>query len=933
MLEFKGWDKIILFGLLCLSHLTLASHMIAVEIRARPINCAAGTYEITLIGYVNSASEVYFGGAMDSLSFGDGRSVSVPEQVPVVIDPLLNIGRVQYTVVHTYSVDGQYILSYREHARNIGIVNMEASGTTTFYTESAITIFQGRCDSPPFLTVPPIDRACRGIAYYHNAGAIDPDDDSVSFSFVAPRSNRNSEVVNYSYPNDRQFYAASGMNYNRGNENQNGPPIFEIDPAAGTVSWDAPGVTGEYALAIKITGWRYNPVDSIWVQSGFCIRDMQVIVEECNNRKPAITVPDELCVIAGEKVEFSVPASDPDGDPVIIEAYSEIFTLTENPGKVLPEGAPPQSTVAPFDTAKVQFSWLTSCLNVKGQPYKIVFKITDSPPAGPRLVRFETVSIKVIAPPPEFETVTINPVTKSVLLNWKDYACENTTSIQVWRRVSEYPYQQPECNTGMPYSLRYRLMATLQGDTQSYQDSDLSIGAQYCYRIVALIGNNKIPGRISLDTCFIPMPAEAPVVTNITVIKTDESDGKIEVRWTPPFDIDQNQYPPPYQYKVYRSETGGPFEQVTSGTGSDTTFTDAGINTRNQPYAYRIELYVPGLTSDPVDTSSAAGSVFLTALPLPGRISLSWDANTPWYNYSYKHPYHLIYRSEDNPGGPFTLIDSVNVNEGGFQYVDIGKFQNRGLSDGRSYYYKILTRGSYGNPAIIEPLENFSQIAGTTTLDVTPPCTPIVTIQLTDCANLDCASDTYHNRLTWSYADQACVEDGLTYRILFADNEDGPFEPLATLQGSSFQHDNLTSLAKCYRVAAIDPVGNVSDLSEIVCNDNCPYFELPNVFTPGTGDGINEKFLAFGPENGITKCSRFVKQVDLTVYNRWGEQVYSISTTELNNNNMLWDGSFDSGKEAESGVYFYRASVIFDVRDPSKQNKLFKGWVHLIRGD
>ena len=312
-------------------------------------------------------------------------------------------------------------------------------------------------------------------------------------------------------------------------------------------------------------------------------------------------MPDELCVVAGEAVQFTVPGSDPDGDPVAIEAFSDIFTLTENPGRFFPEDIPLQSTAAPFDTAKLQIRWNTSCLHVKSQPYKVVVKITDSPPAGPKLVRFKTVSIKVIAPPPEFETVGINPVDKSATLTWKDYSCVNTSSIQVWRRISKYPYQQPDCNTGMPYFLRYQLMATLPGDSQSYQDFDLSIGAEYCYRVVALVGNNRIPGRISLDTCFIPKPAEAPVITNISVMNTDETAGTIEVRWTRPFDIDQGQYPPPYQYKVYRSDPDGHFEEVTPVGQADTIYTDIGINTQDQPYVYRIELYVPGITTGPVD--------------------------------------------------------------------------------------------------------------------------------------------------------------------------------------------------------------------------------------------------------------------------------------------------------------------------------------------
>lgn len=923
-------NLIFLFWLLCLNQAALASHMIAVEIRARPIDCSTRRYEITLIGYVNTQSPALFGGELDSLSFGDGQSIRVSEQLPVVIDPVLNIGRVEYVIIHTYATNGRYILSYREHARNDGILNMDNSAFTTFYTESAITIAEGNCDSSPFLTVPPIDRACRGIAFYHNAGAIDPDDDSVSFSLVKPRSSRRAEVVNYSNPNDRKFYDVLGIGYNQGNENKNGAPTFFIDPVDGTLSWDAPGVTGEYALAIKITGWTFNLKDSTWIESGFCIRDMQVKVEDCNNQKPSLIVPQELCVLAGNTVEFTVPGSDPDGHPVTIEAFSDIFTLTDNPGIAVPEGGQLQSTLPPFDTANLKFRWVTSCANVKNQPYKIVFKITDSPPAGPRLARFETVSIKVIAPPPEFETVIINPVEKTAVLRWEDYFCNNVSAIQVWRRVSEYPYEQPECNIGMPYFLRYELMATLPGDAETYQDSDLAIGAQYCYRLIALVGDNKIPSRMSIDTCFIPRPAEAPVITNVSVVKTAGVDGRIELRWTPPFDIDKTQYPPPYQYHVYQSGVDGSLAKLTTLLQGDTIYSHS-VNTLDQPLAYRIELYVPGISSEPVDTSSVAGSVFLKAQALPGRIALSWEANTPWYNYSYNHPYHLIYRSGVSADGPFILIDSVDVNETGFNFFDIGQFQNEPLIEGKTYYYKVLTRGSYGNPKISEPLENFSQIVGSTTLDATPPCTPIVVLTDTDCSNFDCSADSYYNNVTWSFENDACREEGLLYRIFVADSEEGVFEELTTVAGNVFQHNNLSSLAKCYRVAAVDPAGNMSALSEVKCNDNCPYFELPNVFTPGAADNLNDVFLAFGSDDGSAVCSRFVKNIDLIVYNRWGEQVYSFSTSELSNR-ILWDGSLASGKEAAPGIYYYSASVTFDARDPSRQTKEYKGWIHLIRG-
>ncbi|HZI24487.1 MAG TPA: hypothetical protein VFD46_05395, partial [Chryseolinea sp.] len=119
-----------------LSQVSSASHLIDVEIRAKPLNCNSRTYEVTVIAYVKIGG-VAFGGEDAFVAFGDGDSVLVPELAETeLVDPILNIGKVQFTVIHTYETYGVYILSYFERNRNEGIVNMDGSVTTPFYTES-----------------------------------------------------------------------------------------------------------------------------------------------------------------------------------------------------------------------------------------------------------------------------------------------------------------------------------------------------------------------------------------------------------------------------------------------------------------------------------------------------------------------------------------------------------------------------------------------------------------------------------------------------------------------------------------------------------------------------------------------------------------------------------------------------------------------------
>ncbi len=512
----------------------------------------------------------------------------------------------------------------------------------------------------------------------------------------------------------------------------------------------------------------------------------------------------------------------------------------------------------------------------------------------------------------------------------------------------------------MPDFLGYTKIAQVGAGVTTYRDSNggkgLAPGAAYCYRLVAIF---PLPGGgesyVSQEICIPPILADAPVITQVTVDRTGTSDGQITVKWLPPFDVDPVQFPPPYTYEVLRAEGFTSAIQITKphpGRLTDLTYVDTPLNTEEIVYNYRIVAFDANDTR--VDTSFTASSVRLEAASQFEQISLAWAADVPWSNQTQDYPRHLIFRGPSgSTESQLVLIDSVNVNENQFNYTDAGQFQNTPLVDTEIYCYRVMTRGAYGNPEIDEPLINFSQIICAQPNDDEAPCTPQLEIIARDCnefiTTTSCDLQTYSNTLQWRRPeDPVCRADIRSYNIYVANRVGDPFEIYATnVRDTFFIDSNLPSFARCYKISALDRSGNESELSEEFCFDNCPYYELPNVFSPN-GDCFNADFSAFGgvvlDENSLdpcgskrdiidirSRCARFVESVKFTVLDRWGKELYTYQSGGERTIYINWDGHDNSGIEVPGGVYFYSAEVIFDVVDPSQKNKTYKGWVHLIR--
>jgi hypothetical protein len=920
----------------------MAKHLRSADMLVERI-CGTLTFKITVIAYLKADSHPQIG-LSSEIRFGDGQKQKIPLTFAILHPELgVNISVATYTTFHTYASPGTTTITYIEHDRSLGVLNIHAPGVNSddvAYVSSVTINTDDRygCNKYPYLSVVPLDHGCSGKIFYHNPGASDANGDSLSYEMSVPSEDENLPAP-YFDPNDRSFYS----DFENGNEAKNGRPIFKIDAITGLVTWDAPGESGQYNIAFKIIEWRKDEATGVYAKLSTTVRDMQIEIETCTNTRPKLIVPADLCVIAGSTIMKDIFGTDDENSDVKIEVFSDVLTLSE-PATYSPN---PPSFTSSVPPAKLSFKWNTTIDHVRQQPYQVVFKITDQPPDGPHLVTFATWSIRVVAPPPEF-TATLDVVKHHGVLRWTKYK-GNLKGTQVWRRVGESNLTLTDCQIGMPARTGFGLIAELPPSDTSFRDTNfgvgLAAGAQYCYRLVARVTDTK--SKVSSGQCIGPVQRDAPIITHVTIDST-ATEGSARVSWHSPFGINKQQFPEPYEYEIFRAN--GFIGEVgidSVGYTRDTTLLDLSIPTNEKVFNYRIVVYSKPAFSNvfvAVDTSAVASSVWLSAISKTSAIQLQWQDSVPWSNVVDSRPYHLIYRANGTDPGPedFTLIDSVNVAENGFNYIDAGSYNGDSIHKNRLYTYRIATIGTYGNTQI--PLQkNFSQSVSLYPIPNIKACTPVAAVDITDCSTyppaVNCSQKEFSNIIRWEVpVSDDCIIDISGYKVYASEQPEGKYVMIGSTPAQIFTDEGLPSPIRFYRVSSVDSFGHEGPMSDSVYSDSCPAFYLPNVFSPNA-DGCNDTFTSHFDElvspvcqpAHPDKCPRFVKAVRLKVYNRWGREVYHYSSNKDLSIYIDWNGKDLNGDELPAGIYYYKAEVDFNAIDTNKRHKTIKDWVQLLR--
>lgn len=937
-----------------------ATHIRAGELTAVRISQSSLRYRFTLVIYRDTESPVQVGDG-GIMNFGQGRILDgKPALEGASVSgrfEATNVGNNTERIViqweHTFDGPGVYVVSYTEQNRNANIINLggASSEDIPFHIETVIRIDPGLdVNGTPQLTIPPIDRACVGSSFIHNPGAFDPDGDSLAYKLVVPLQDRGTEVVPYLPLNDPTI-----SNFR---EDGGSPARFDIDPVTGNLTWDAPQFAGEYNVAFIVEEWRYSAFTDRYELLGYVTRDMQIIVEDCDNERPLLEVPQDTCIEAGTLLEALVTGTDPDNNPVLVEAFGGPFAVNTSPARFFNLPGMDEEREFRAQPSEHLFSWQTNFSHIRSRPFEVQFKVTDEPsdPLAPNLTDFKSWNITVVAPAPTGLSASIL-TGQSIQLDWDNYVAANLNpKIQIYRRVESFDFNPENCNVGIPANSGYELIDEVDATETSYIDENgLRPGVNYCYRLVAEF---PLPSGgtsyASVEVCVL-IPLDVPAITNVSVNDTDETNGEIFVRWTSPLEIDPVLFPPPYTYELirYTGFNGSAGRTLLTNT-QDTVFTDTGLNTMDLPYHYQVRFYDAG--NNLIDSSATASSVRLEALGRIKAVELNWSADVPWSIQVQSSPYHLIYRNRTDAAAEdvdtFVLIDSALVTSEGLTYYDDGSFNGIELLDDREYCYFVTTRGSYGNDKIESPLINDSQKLCVQPNDEIAPEQPDIDIDpdtgtdviegpdgdllVLDSDNCDrlaiepCSFANFTNTINWTVDDTD--DDIAKYNIYFSPTgAEADYQLIGTSQQTSFMHTGLASIKGCYKVSAVDRSNNESELSSAICFDNCPYYELPNTFTPNN-DGINDTFRAFDQPNG--KCPRFVKSVVFKVYDRWGgTEIYSYNTNEVTEPNYFidWNGTDSNGVLLPSGTYYFIATVTFDVLDKSNETQEFKNWVKIIR--
>jgi hypothetical protein len=264
-----------------------------------------------------------------------------------------------------------------------------------FYMDAVINrcLSTTPCNSSPTLDNDPFAVMCGGENYVFNNGAIDPDFDSLSFSFAPALQGFNSSV-SYIPP----WSAATPMPWT-GAANGQFPAGIRCDPLTGDIMFTPTNTSGSNwygIMAIEVKQWK--TINGVPTVIGITRRDIQMVVlGSCppNNVPRLVTEPPSLAnpnaprtqweVCGGEQLCFNVIAKDTDFLPPTISDTTylswnkalAVLGATFEPMYIKTDRKKPAPLGGPRED-KYQFCWTPTDAMASNTPYYFTIAAKDN---------------------------------------------------------------------------------------------------------------------------------------------------------------------------------------------------------------------------------------------------------------------------------------------------------------------------------------------------------------------------------------------------------------------------------------------------------------------------------------------------------------------------------------------------------------------------
>lgn len=145
--------------------------------------------------------------------------------------------------------------------------------------------------------------------------------------------------------------------------------------------------------------------------------------------------------------------------------------------------------------------------------------------------------------------------------------------------------------------------------------------------------------------------------------------------------------------------------------------------------------------------------------------------------------------------------------------------------------------------------------------------------------------------------------------------DDGEYSLVSEMPGNSIDilYEN-NGFDHCFKIKAIETLGNEAIAwSNETCESFVPQVNTFNVFSPNN-DAFNQSYIIDGIEN-------FSNSV-FTVVNRYGKTVYKKEAYQND-----WTGTNNSGKELDSGVYYFTV----ELNEPRSDVEFIRGTVTIMK--